>query len=228
MRSLSGWTCAAFVALLLMAVPSVALGAPEANDNIGGAVNLTIPDVLEGTNVDATTVPNEFNSPDDADGGCGGVKVGKTVWYRFVGEGDFVTLSTNLSEFDTLLFVFSVNASNALVPEVCSDDIDAAAGRAQSETAFFAEQDQVYYVQLGGCCGGADSEQGDFFLTLWPPPSNDVQSAAETLPLNTTAEKFTLGALEVRTSGRAARSPVRRAPMGRRSGIASRSRQSAM
>ena len=44
--------------LFLMGLPAAALAAPPANDDIAGRIDLTIPDVQSGTNVEATTVAN--------------------------------------------------------------------------------------------------------------------------------------------------------------------------
>jgi hypothetical protein len=199
-RSWGVITLAAVAAAL--ALPSAALAAPPANDEIQNATALDIPDIDQGTNVDATS-PNEINTPADPQGGCrsddtigpGGTKVAKTVWYTFIGTGEPVTISVNLSGFDTVLFVYSFRNS-ALVRETCNDDIDAAAGRSESEAVVGAEQGVRYYVQLGGCCGGTDSETGQIFLTIFPPPDNDLQANAQPIGLDNTVETFTLGALE--------------------------------
>jgi hypothetical protein len=187
-----------------MALPSSAMAAPPGNDDIADAEELGVPAAVSRTNTEATTVPDELNSVDDVAGGClpndtigpGGQKVGKTVWFTFVGTGEPVTISTNLGDIDTVVFVYSVD-NNTLVPETCNDDIDADAGRFQSEAVVIpAEEGVTYYIQIGGCCGGDESAEGDFFLTIFPPPDNDLMSQAENVGLDSNTQTFTLGALE--------------------------------
>ena len=38
----------------------------------------------------------------------------------------------------------------------------------------FAEAGVRYYVQVGGCCGPTTTESGEIFLTVFPPPANDL------------------------------------------------------
>ena len=192
-------TLAAIVAVLVL--PAAALAAPPGNDEPAGATVLDIPDIVQGTNAEATAIPDEFNTT--AAGGCraddtigpNGTRVGKTVWYTFIGTDEPVTISTNLSGFDTVLFVYSF-AGSTYTPQTCNDDIDADAGRVESEAVLFAEEGVRYYVQLGSCCGPTTPESGDIILTLFPPPDNDVSANAQAIPLDTTVETFTLGALE--------------------------------
>jgi hypothetical protein len=207
MHSINRAAIALTAVVAFMGLPSTALAAPPPNDEIENARELNAAgSVAEGTNVDATA-PNELNTTADGDRGCraddtigsGGQQLDKTIWYTFVGADTPVTVSANLSAIDTVLFVYRLDDSTptpTLQPETCNDDIDSGAGRLQSEAVLFADEGVRYYVQLGGCCGGPDSEEGDIFLTLFPPPDNDLRSQAETLRLDTTVEKFTLGALE--------------------------------
>jgi len=155
-RSLLGGLVA--VALLAFAVfiPSIALAAAPANDEIAAATaigGLPFTDTLDTT--EATTAPD--------DPSCAGN--GHTVWYTFTPSAD-IRLDANTfgSSFDTTISVYT-GSPGALAQIACNDDT---AGL-QSQVLVDATGGQTYYIMAGSCCGQSG---GSLTLTLRqaPPP----------------------------------------------------------
>ena len=112
---------------------------------------------------------------------CSLVSMESTAWYRVPGgPAGPVTLTTDGSDFDTVLAVYPANGP--LAPITCNDD---AGGGTTSEVTFTAQGGVAYLVQVGGCTGNAacgDSE-GFIDLTMYRAPGNDSRGAAESIPL---------------------------------------------
>jgi hypothetical protein len=79
-----------------------------------------------------------------------------------------ITLTTEGSDFDTLLTVYTGSALNNLTEIACSDDI--AVGQRASLLSFAATAGQTYFVQLGGF---SDVPGGNYTLQALLPPAND-------------------------------------------------------
>src|SRR5215210_5083679 len=104
------------------------------------------------------------------------------AWDRLPGgTGGPVTLTTDGSDFDTVLAVYP--ASGPLQPITCNDDVGGSA--ATSEVTFTAQAGTAYLVQVGGCSGnaGCGDSEGFIELTMYRAPGNDNRGAAETIPL---------------------------------------------
>jgi opacity protein-like surface antigen len=72
----------------------------------------------------------------------------RTAWYTVQGNGQQLTASTNGSDFDTSLFVYTGSASGTLVG--CSDDapgLDVA-----SAVTFASTAGTIYFIQVGRAC----------------------------------------------------------------------------
>jgi hypothetical protein len=200
------------VLLALLAFPGTAAAAPPANNDPDGLVVVTPPAFRSGTNVEADTYTNEpLTLKDPRNLGCTsagtegpppeGTRMGKTVWYGFVGTGEAITISTGISDLDTVIAVHTVvniGGTDFFQFEGCNDDIDAASNRFGSELVVPTDDGVEYYVQVGGCCGGdgpAQSDEGPFSISLFPPPPNDSKSNAAPVALNEAVDGFTFGAL---------------------------------
>src|SRR6266542_4991170 len=120
-------------------------GNPPVNDKRVDA--LTVSPLPYANAQDTTVASEEVGEPFL----CGGVVIGRTVWYRFTPpqEGN-VTISTLGSDFDTVLAVYTVSQGN-LALQTCNDDTVGST----SEVQFSAEPPlHEYWIQAGGF-GGA-------------------------------------------------------------------------
>ena len=82
------------------------------------------------------------------------VPVANTVWYRFTGTGNPVTVDTAGSDFDTVLAVYTSNGVGGFtpVPNGCDDDVPVQPfGRTlQAAVTIPTVAGTSYYVQIGG------------------------------------------------------------------------------
>ena len=137
------------------------------NDNCAGAITLGCGDNDSSTTCDAT----DGDAPSSCAGG-GTPEAG--VWYRFVGNGQIVTVSTAGSAFDTQLNVYS-GSCGALS---CVDGDDDGGPGTTSEITFCALSGTIYYIYLDGF-GGAN---GTYLITITCEP--DVEDPMITCPSN--------------------------------------------
>jgi hypothetical protein len=193
------------VAVVFFALPATSHAAPG-NDNLANAIPISIGGFLQGTNVDATVQnPETLTSTDGSDGceadgtaGPDGFQITKTVWWRFTGNGEPLTVSTTLSDFDTIVAVHTA-VPEGLVLQGCNDD--AGPGELGSEVVIPTDAGEQYFIQVGGCdqCpangGGFTDNEGVINLALDTPPQNDSRSGASPLTLGANADDFTFGAL---------------------------------
>jgi hypothetical protein len=133
----------AALALLCTAalVPSAALAAAPANDDVAGAT--AIGSLPFGDTVDTTEATTAADDPD-----C--VGNGHTAWYSFTPVAD-VTVSADTfgSTFDTTLSAYS-GSPGSLTQIACSDD----AGGRQSQITLDLAGGQTYHLMVAACCGG--------------------------------------------------------------------------
>ena len=197
------------LALLLDALPGAALAAPV-NDMRTGATAIQIDGFLQGNNEDATINPSgeALTANDGRPGafGCtsegtaedGGNQLTKTVWWKFVGDGQPLTVSTTLSDFDTIVAVYT-EGSGGLLFQGCNDD--AADDVLGSELVLDTQPGVTYFIQAGGCdqCplngGGVTDDAGAISILLASPPGNDQRGSARTAALGANLDDFTFGAL---------------------------------
>ena len=193
------------VAVLFFALPATSQAAPG-NDDLVDATPINIGGFLQGTNVDATVQnPETLTSTDGTDGceadgtaGPDGFQITKTVWWRFTGNGEPLTVSTTLSDFDTIVAVHTA-VTDGLVLQGCNDD--AGPGELGSEVVIDTDPGVQYFIQVGGCdqCpangGGVTDNEGAINLALDTPPQNDSRSGATQVTLGANADDFTFGAL---------------------------------
>ena len=118
------------------------------NDAVEGAVALDIP---SSTVVD--TSGYTFRS-DDPVPSCAGARTGATAWYTVTSTEDrYVGLDTFLSDYDTVIGVFS-GSPGAFSEVACNDD----AVGAQSHLGFQATAGTTYYIMVGAKNEGAGGE----------------------------------------------------------------------
>ena len=147
---------------------------PPANDSFSAATNLTSLEATDGTTVGAT---RESGEPSHVGAGAGGQA---SIWYRWTAPADgAVTLSTEGSDFDTLLAAYSGATLGSLQPLAGNDDVDP--GTHWSRVSFAVQQGATYRIAIDGYGGrsGQTSVQGDFTPTPEPPPSEDPPPPSE-------------------------------------------------
>jgi hypothetical protein len=146
---------------------------PPANDNFASATAIaTLPAQLTATTDSAGTEAGEPVSFT-----CAGqlVAVDGTVWYTFTPTTTgFVALDTFLTDYDTVLAVYTGGALGALGQVACNDStLQSGTGNSdQSRVVFNAVAGTTYRIQVGGFRGAF----GNLVLraaTTSPPPPND-------------------------------------------------------
>ena len=169
----------ATVAALLAASPATA----AAGDDISEATRLTLNETAADSNVGFSVESGEPLS-------CGTSTYRATAWYMVFAEGDGeITVSTFGSDFDTVLAVYGPEdgSSGFVPPRVgCQDDFDD--DDLTSDVTFDAQDGELYWVQVGGFCGGiCDNSEGNLKVTALSEgpggPANDNRGAAENIPL---------------------------------------------
>ena len=141
-----------FVLLLAGALCALALApAARAADQIQQADALTIGTAFQEFSGNYGVENNEPNTvapfPQQCDSGRS-TGAARTAWYTVQGNGRQLTASTNGSDFDTSMFVYSGSANGTLVG--CSDDapgLDVA-----SQVAFASTSGTTYFIQVGRAC----------------------------------------------------------------------------
>lgn len=120
-----------------------------------------------GSNQDAT---KEVGEPNHA-----GNSGGSSVWWKWVAPSNtIVVLSTDGSDFDTLLAVYTGTSVQDLT--LISENDDGGVEGYTSQVVFSAISNQVYYIAVDGYAySGSPAEQGTIILTIKPvpPPIND-------------------------------------------------------
>jgi hypothetical protein len=97
-----------------------------------------------------TTTP--FTQQCDTDHNVG---VARTGWYTIQGTGGQLTATTEGSDFDTALFVYSGSAAGNLVG--CNDDVPG--GGIQAVVEFGSTAGTTYFLQVGVACNEAPPSQ---------------------------------------------------------------------
>jgi hypothetical protein len=143
-------------------------GTPS-NDLCAGAITLGCGDSESAI----TSVATADDAPIDCPGG-GLPNAG--VWFRFIGTGDIVTISTAGSAFDTQLNLYEGSCGNLTC--VAGDD-DGGPGTT-SEIEFCSVNGTTYYIYLDGFGGST----GTYFISIECTP--DVTPPSITCPANVT------------------------------------------
>ena len=156
------------------------------NDFCSGAITITIGETVTGNTTFATNDSNVASScgsnevRNDEDGENGGISVG--VWYRLIGNGETVILSTcDFADFDTGISVYTGSCSAGLNCLSGNDDGEECEDF-RSKLKFNSVVDEEYLILVDGY----GSASGEFDLTITsqptiPPPDNDNCSDAEEL-----------------------------------------------
>lgn len=151
-------------------------GPPPVSDNFSNAQDLPVPGSATGVNVNATV---EAGEPEPTCASPGARE--RTAWFKIVApQTTTITLTTENSDFDTILAVYTGTAFANLQEIACDDDI--MVGVIQTLVSFNATAGQTYFVQLSGFAGNG---AGTFFLQALLPPPNDNFAGAIAVPVGT-------------------------------------------
>lgn len=114
----------------------------SSNDHFANAIPL---ESGGGTSVATSqTATKEFNEPAHASNGGG-----KSIWYRFTPQSSgILLLSTDGSDFDTLLALYTGSKVSALTPVASNDDVPG--GSKQSEIIVAVAAGTVYHIAVDG------------------------------------------------------------------------------
>ncbi|MCB9184597.1 MAG: hypothetical protein H6591_11835 [Flavobacteriales bacterium] len=130
---------------------TLTLAAQPPNDACEGAIDISCNSVIQGTTTDATT---------DAVDACGTSITAPGAWFRLVGSGQEVVVTTCPDNtYDTKLNVYA-GACDGLVCITGNDDIEQ--GVFCSSAGFVAEEGITYYILVQGY----DGATGDFELSV--------------------------------------------------------------
>ena len=172
------------IALSMLFAGAVQAQAP-ANDDCAGAITVTCGQTVTGSTLNANI---------DAAPACvTTVTQGYGVWYRFVGTGQTVTLSTcnATTNYDSQIAVFS--GSCTALACVTANDNDAACGR-KSTVTFNSTTGTTYYIWVTGVVGS----RGNFALSVacsgGTGPANDACANAITVACGGSVSGSTTGA----------------------------------
>ncbi|MEL6560970.1 MAG: BspA family leucine-rich repeat surface protein, partial [Bacteroidota bacterium] len=136
--------------------------------------------------LDTTFMSSTVNATSDAATTpvCGSnTKIGLGVWYKFTGNGDFITISTcdDVFTFDTSISLFAGS---------CEDGLSCVAGNndacgSQSTVGFASTAGEEYLILVDGI---VPTVSGEFQLTItnesdFDQPTNDECETAETLTI---------------------------------------------
>jgi hypothetical protein len=171
------WTYALIVTSLALTIDraGVVAAAPPPNDDFVDAAAIGgLTGSIVGTNVDATSEPNEPGL---------GTDFSHSVWYRWTAPSDAcLNVNTLGSEFDTLLSVYSGTGFSDLQSIASNDDL--ALDNTNSFVTFSAAAGMAYDFQIAGFSGDPTGGSGTLQLN-WAAagsgPANDNFAAAEAI-----------------------------------------------
>ncbi len=145
---------------------NLTLLAPPANDNFGNRISIASGSVVAGQNLGATMEPGETNHA--------GVIGGKSVWWSWTPTSNScVTITTEGSDFDTLLGVYTNAALASLVSVATNDD---ASGDVISSVTFNAVAGRACQIAVDGY----NRAGGNIVLGVIPfavPPNDNFANA---------------------------------------------------
>ena len=123
-------------------------GKPPTNDSPEDAIELSVGDRLNTSNVGATPDP-EFPIETCPQGIFDGM--GRTLWYTVEGTGGPVTIDTAGSGIDTLIAAY-LPSDETLQEIACIDDVESEPVGATFQAALTidTEEGATYYIQIGG------------------------------------------------------------------------------
>ena len=162
---------------------------PPSNDTCEGAFSISCGQTLIGS----TFFAGDSDNPSIF---CGPAAESSSVWYQFIGGGEYARASLCGGAFDTRLLVYE--GSCGVFSCIGSND-DACS--VQSTFSWNTDSGSVYYIQITG----ANNAKGEFNLELTctapclPTPSNDLCINAGTLSLEDTCI-FSIGTNQCATS----------------------------
>jgi hypothetical protein len=158
---------------VLLAVPIPALAAPPPNDNFSTATTLVgLPTSSTGTSIEATAESGENTCAVQCFGGS-------SVWYGWTAPSSGpVVIDTCLSNFDTLLGVFTGTAVSSLTSVATNND--SASCPPASQVSFTAAAGTTYRILVDGL----SAVEGNIALHIAAGPAVPAPTA---VPATTTA-----------------------------------------
>ncbi|HZW62995.1 MAG TPA: choice-of-anchor J domain-containing protein [Flavobacteriaceae bacterium] len=128
---------------------------PPANDLLANAIALACDDDVTGTTLGATQ--DESDAPDVAtvEPDTSADNDSPWVWYSYTGSGieEEITLSTcgtDLTDFDTEIFVYTGTSGNLTLIDDGYDECGGSAENYAAETTFTSDGTTTYYIAVGG------------------------------------------------------------------------------
>ncbi len=130
-------------------------GRPPVNDLPSGAIPIAVGGKTSVQTKGASPSAEAFYPCmvfEDPEGDPFEIPVANTVWYKVTGTGGEVTVDTAGSDFDTVLAVYTANASGGFTSVACVDDVpvDPIGRTLQAAATFPTTAGTTYYVQIGG------------------------------------------------------------------------------
>jgi hypothetical protein len=122
---------------------------PIANDTPETALPLAIGESVTIITDGAAPEPEAPCLVEDPEGGTIEFPISFTAWWTFDGTGGDVTVSTEGSDFDTIVGVYQL-VDGALVPIACVDDVE---DSLQAVVTVGTDAGATYYIQAGGFGG---------------------------------------------------------------------------
>jgi Putative metal-binding motif len=128
--------------------------------------------------------------------GCGSTAMTRTAWWRFIGTGQAIRITTQASNFDTVLAVYDAPAGTPILGNrvMCNDDDPA--GGSTSALEFTSTRGKSYLVQVGSF--GSDSGKIDVRASSPTRPGNDDRISARVLHTAVPATVSNAGASQER------------------------------
>lgn len=150
-----------------LTINKISGGTTVPNDMFTNAISITqLNTPVVGSNIGATKESNEpYHS---------GNPGGASIWYKWTAPSNtIVVISTEGSDFDTLLAVYTGSTVQTLTAVASTDDDYYGSGF--SKVTFTAVSNQTYYIAIDGYAYSSGADQGMVKITIQPvlPPAND-------------------------------------------------------
>ncbi len=175
-------------AALALLTTSSLQAAPPANDNFANAVVITgTSGTQAGANAESTLETGEITNVD-------GQNSSASIWYRWTAPSSgTLTINTEGSSFDTLLYIATGSAVNAL-SILATDDDDGAGSTSQLSISVISGT--TYVISISGYSGATGSSVLNWEIAV--PPPNDNFADAQSLSGNsgTTTSPMALATTE--------------------------------
>ncbi len=157
--------------------------AQPANDDCSNATPIACGDVVTGSTTGATTDGAPF---------CGTSNTAPGVWYEFTGNGDFVSVSTCGSSYDTKLTVYTGSCGSFTCVGGDDDDFTCSVSLLHSLVEFASVPGETYYILVHGF--GSSTGTYELSVDCVSGPENDLCSDALPIECGETVNGTTVNA----------------------------------